>query len=239
MEDGFRYAKPPEQETAPPAPDSKLTELQDGRKYWVSSDPNVQPRLAGPDVQAPPEPAPAPEVAPGPDVTGEAALRKEFSGLSAGFRKRQSGFRSVLAASKRDSAAGDHALIFSYMKTQDPDSVVRESEFDIAQSLGSIPQRLRAAATQVANGERLTPQQRQDFVDTSNAIYMDHLQQQQEITNQYSTIAESYGYTPSRVIVNFVNDSLQATAPAAPAGAGLPDFASMSEEDLQRLAMGG
>ena len=45
-------------------------------------------------------------------------------------------------------AAGDMALIFSYMKMLDPNSTVREGEYATAQDAGSIPHASLACITQ-------------------------------------------------------------------------------------------
>ncbi len=67
----------------------------------------------------------------------------------------------VMAADS--SPAGDMSLIYGFMKIQDPGSTVREGEFATAQNAGSIPERIRASYNKALNGERLTPNQRNDF----------------------------------------------------------------------------
>ena len=173
--------------------------------------------------------APAAPVAPkGPDVKGETGLRKEYTAASQDFNKRQDGYRTVLSAGARGTAVSDHALIFAYMKTQDPTSVVRESEFAIAQSLGSFPQRIQASAQKVINGERLTPPQRQDLIDTSKEIHMANVDAQRNRRSQYEGIAESYGFDASRSLIDFIDASLlDDVAVEQP-------MADMSDEDLKK-----
>lgn len=138
------------------------------------------------------------------------SLRKEFSQLSGGFKKRQEGYRTVKTAGERGTAVSDHALIFAYMKTQDPDSVVRESEFEIAQALGSFPQRIAASAQQLLNGERLTEEQRKDLVETSKEIYGEAVEEQKRLRSQYEDIAKSYGMKPTQALINFIDEALSA-----------------------------
>ena len=135
------------EDVATPQIERKYDTGPEGRKRYIDDGELVFPGVETPE-QAPKEIKPAEKIQ---------DIRKEFSTESKTFTKTQDGFRRLLSASKEDSASGDHAMIFSYMKTLDPESVVRESEFDIAASLGSMPQRLRAKAEQVISGERLNP----------------------------------------------------------------------------------
>jgi len=77
----------------------------------------------------------------------------------------------VLASAENPSAAGDLALIFNYMKTLDPDSVVRESEFATAAASGAYGERLKAAGEKVLKGKRLSNEMRNDFVDRAKRLY--------------------------------------------------------------------
>jgi len=62
-----------------------------------------------------------------------------------------------------DTAAGDVALIFAFMRALDPASTVREGEFATAQNSVGISGRIRAAYNNALTGQRLTPELRADF----------------------------------------------------------------------------
>ena len=119
-------------------------------------------------------------------------------------------------------------LIFAYMKTQDPTSVVRESEFEIAQSLGSFPQRIQASVSKVIDGQRLTPPQRQDLIDTSKEIHMANVDAQRNLRSQYVGIADSYNFDSDRSLIDFIDEGLLDDI------AGPNPVADMSDEDLKK-----
>ena len=114
----------------------------------------------------------------------------------------------MLSSAKQDSAAGDIALIFNFMKTQDPESVVRESEFSLAQNAGSLPQRLQAHLSSVINGERLTSEQRADFVGTAQGIYSAAAGEQERMRGQYQSIAERQGIPVEDALLQYIDAEL-------------------------------
>lgn len=111
-------------------------------------------------------------------------LRKEYNGLKTvkDFNDQKSSYARIAASANQESAAGDLALIFNYMKLLDPGSVVRESEFKVAEQAKSwldtredkglfVPNAVRSAIQKVNTGERLLPEQRADFVSTAQNIF--------------------------------------------------------------------
>lgn len=98
-----------------------------------------------------------------PDAT---PLRKEFDALPEvkEYKGVFGSFEKVAQAAKDPSPAGDLALIYAFNKILDYGSAVKEAEFQNAQNAGSMFEKAQAAASQVANGKRLTPEQRADFV---------------------------------------------------------------------------
>ena len=72
------------------------------------------------------------------------------------------------------------------MKILDPGSVVREGEFATAQNTGSVPEGIRALYNRIISGERLTDQQRADFLGQARNL----VQSQKDLFN--STIAPKY-----------------------------------------------
>ena len=152
-------------------------------------------------------PAPdAPEVG-GISMDDEQALRQEWTQLSKHYKDVQDGFQGVLAAAGRNTAAGDHSLIFNYMKTIDPDSVVRETEFEIAQSLGSMPQWVRAMAERYISGQRLTPEQRESLVDASRAAWAETHRNQVGLRTQWQEeILDPRGITSQGILLNFIEE---------------------------------
>lgn len=112
-------------------------------------------------------------------------LRDEYIAQTKDFRDARDAYGRVLASADEPTAAGDLALIFNYMKVLDPGSVVRESEFATAAASGSYGDRIQASVNKVLAGERLSEDQRKDFVQRAGRLF----KKQREIAE---TTAENY-----------------------------------------------
>lgn len=124
----------------------------------------------------------------GTKLTDQSALRNQYLQQSKDFVQVRDAFGKVAAATKNPSAAGDLALIFNFMKILDPGSVVREGEFATAQNAASVPDRVRNMYNRVMSGERLNPDQRQDFIEQAGNIFKSQLQQQMLLEKTLSLI---------------------------------------------------
>ena len=112
----------------------------------------------------------------------------------------------VVAAAQRPSATGDVGLIFAFMKMIDPGSVVRESEFAVAQNTGGVFTRGWALFNRVRNGQRFEKNQRQDFVDTAMRLA---LSQRNTLTGHVQAMTEKaqrFGLDPRDVVTDFFRD---------------------------------
>ena len=139
----------------------------------------------------------------------EEKLRKEFQANTKAHAEVRQSYQRVLAS--RDDAAGDLALIFGFMKMLDPGSVVREGEFANAQNAAGIPDVVRNLYNRAISGERLNPNQREQFKSQAGAIYDKYEQEYNAFADQYRGIARQYRLEPSRV----VTDLPRPQAPAA------------------------
>ena len=90
----------------------------------------------------------------------------------------------------KPTAAGDLALIFSFMKMLDPGSVVREGEFANAQNAAGVDDRVKNLYNNLMRGERLNEQQRKQFITEANNLYLGQLVSQRGIDNQYRAVAK-------------------------------------------------
>lgn len=129
----------------------------------------------------------------GEDRTAIANVRKEFTGLPAvkDFAQQSAAYGRIVASADEPSAAGDLALIFNYMKVLDPGSVVREGEFATAQNAAGVPQRVQALYNNVLRGERLTPEQRKDFVGRAGKLYNSAEEYYKQFEDFYQSEASS------------------------------------------------
>lgn len=153
------------------------------------------------------------------DVSG---LRKEFTRASEDFIATQDAFDRVKFAAENESAAGDVALIFGFMKMLDPGSTVREGEFATAEQAAGVEQRVLGLYNRAVSGERLTATQRADFFNQSKGIFRNQLQRQVTREQEFSRLAQSFRFPTEQVIVNFregvtPEDIRFAAEPAAPA----------------------
>lgn len=98
-------------------------------------------------------------------------LRKEVDSQLKEFRQVDSAYNRIQASGVSPTAAGDLALIFNYMKMLDPGSTVREGEFATAQNAGGVDDVVRSRWNQLLNGERLTEDQRADFLSRANSLH--------------------------------------------------------------------
>ncbi|MEZ7195398.1 hypothetical protein [Pseudodesulfovibrio karagichevae] len=137
------------------------------------------------------------------DINAERDLRKEFSAETNYFKQIQSSFDTIRSIAREPSAAGDIGLVFSIMKMFDPGSVVREGEFAVAQNAAGVPARVRAQYNKLISGERLTPEQRADFVGTAQRIYQDQAESFSRKKDFYSGLASQYGMSPERITYDF------------------------------------
>lgn len=137
-------------------------------------------------------------------VDNEAKIRGEYTNQNKDFVTIRDSYQRVLGAAERskerpDSAAGDLALIFSYMKILDPGSVVRETEFANAENAAGIPERVRALFNKARTGEKLAPEQRDDFVDRARTLYKRALESHGGNKKVYRDLAKRYNFDPERV----------------------------------------
>jgi hypothetical protein len=153
------------------------------------------------------------------DLAGsEEGLRKEWTGNAAvkDFATQASAYGRIINSSRDDSAAGDLALIFGFMKMLDPGSVVREGEFATAQNAAGIPDRVRNAYNNAIDGTRLNPAQRTEFTNIADNIYSGAEGEYQKLIDQYTSIANRQGINPQNVIIDY----RASPRTAAPTGGG-------------------
>lgn len=133
----------------------------------------------------------------------EQGLRKEYTQLSKNYREMRDGLDRVRAGSKLNTGAGDVATVFGYMKTLDPNSTVREGEFATAEQTSGLPGQVVSMYNKIISGERLTPEQRQNFVKAAEELARSKVEEQDRIKSQFGRIAESSGLAPERVLTDF------------------------------------
>lgn len=141
-------------------------------------------------------------------------LRKEFIALPEvkEFKIIRDSYSQIQTVGQEPSAAGDLALIFSYMKLLDPNSVVRETEFANAQNAAGVPDMVRNYWNRALRGERLNEKQRKDFTNKSGTIYKSRLRQIEPTMEQYRDLAKKRNLDPNDVIfdISYVEPEIEA-----------------------------
>lgn len=147
----------------------------------------------------------------GPDketIRIEADLRKEYQAIPAvkTFPEAQRAFSSMKDSAQKANAGGsaqgihDTALVFSFFKTIDPTSTVREGEFaSVAASMG-LPARIVTQMQRLDQGGFLTPEVRNALVSVAQQRVTQQLSDVQSEFEKYSEIASRYGLKPEDVI---------------------------------------
>lgn len=169
----------------------------------------------------------------------EEGLRKEFAALAKPYFEVRDAYSRIEQAAKAPSPAGDMALIFNFMKILDPGSVVREGEFATAQNAAGVPERIMNLYNRLLSGERLNPNQREDFVSQARGLTTVQERQYQTIQKQYEAIAKRTGVNPENTILNFGKPPAPALTPrATPPGGGQGQIPPPSIRHLEQIKMG-
>jgi hypothetical protein len=182
------------------APKSNVVNVKDSeRPYEVGRDP-----ATGKTVYTPIDTGTAREGISDPKdkASVEHQLRQEINSVTKDYRTVREALGSLEKIAEVNSAGSDIALIFSYMKILDPNSVVRETEFATAQNAAGVPDQVRNMFNRALNGERLNPTQRQDFLGVARRVGESQIGQYTRTINQYQGVAQRSGVNPRNVILD-------------------------------------
>ncbi len=135
----------------------------------------------------------------------ESGLRKELQNHQSfkNYDIVKNFFERGVSVAKEDTAASDIALIFSYMKVLDPTSVVREGEYATAENAAGVPTRIRNAYEKALSGERLQPEQRQQYISAMRKSAKTQFEQIQPIVSQYKKIAEKRNLDATSILPDY------------------------------------
>lgn len=139
----------------------------------------------------------------------EGKIRAEYSAQTKSYREVKDAYARVLAS--QDTAVGDVALIFGYMKMLDPGSVVREGEYATASNAAGVPERVLSLYNRLITGERLTPSQRKSFKGQAQQLFSSAGQQESVVRKGIERIAKEYGLNPNNIFYE-----TQESSPVAP-----------------------
>jgi hypothetical protein len=109
----------------------------------------------------------------------------------------QTSFNKVLNADT--TPAGDMSIVYGIMKMQDPNSTVREGEYATAENARGVSDTVMNLYNKIANGQRLTPEQRQNFQKTAKDLYGAQLDTQKQVDSRFSALAQQRGIDPRQL----------------------------------------
>lgn len=98
-------------------------------------------------------------------------LLGKFESIAKPFATVRDFYDRIEVSAKDPSAAGDLSVIFGYMKMLDPASTVREGEQATAAQATGVPSQILNLYNKVVSGEKLNPNQRQDFLTKSRVLF--------------------------------------------------------------------
>jgi hypothetical protein len=98
------------------------------------------------------------------------------------------------------SGPGDVAMVFNFMKTLDPASVVRESEFETAAKAGSRAYEFARQWNRFITGERFVKADRDAFLNSVRGLVEPAMQTDKFIKQKYVRTARRWGYPPSLIV---------------------------------------
>lgn len=149
--------------------------------------------------------------------TQEREFYNDFSKQTEQYSAVRDAVQNMQTAAQDDSGAGDIQMIFAFMKAQDPGSTVREGEFATAEQAGGVPARVVNLYNKLLTGERLTPEQRKQFLRLGEANFVKAKKQHDRVKERFSKRATAYDLDPSRVTFDLELEA-NPTAPAKPTG---------------------
>lgn len=145
----------------------------------------------------------------------EENLRNKHLALSDEFRTTRDSFSRIQEVAKTVSAASDLALIYNFMRINDPKSTVRESEFRSAEQAKAwlsrmdsegvvIPSNVRTAIQKAKPGDKgafLIPEQRADFVSTAQNLFNSQKRINDQLDENFRDLAVAAQVNPNSVVI--------------------------------------
>jgi hypothetical protein len=140
------------------------------------------------------------------------SLRKEFNTESRPYKTINDALKNIEALGTKPNPTPQdlQALVYQFVKVQDPTSVVRESEYANAANAAALTDKIGNYAKRVLEGQTLTAKQRADMVQTARALRVEAMNQYGQLANSYEELAGSFGMDPKTIVPNRLDRGAQA-----------------------------
>lgn len=134
--------------------------------------------------------------------TLEGDLRKEYNALPdiKAYNEVNTAYNQIKVATQRPSPANDLAAATKFMKLLDPNSVVRESELNMAIQASGLYDRIGNTGDRIIKGLPITASQRKDFFDAATQFFKIAEDKKNKIDTQYTNIANESNLNYKNVI---------------------------------------
>jgi len=149
---------------------------------------------------------------------------EKFETVTSGYRDALQGYSALKASLGSGNAVGNIAAVFTFMKTLDPNSVVREGEFQLAAQAGGLHTKLMSMISNVKTGEFIRPEVAQEMLEVAGEIAKLYEDKYNEKRGRYATEFSKYQYSEDdiktllgdEVSLNFGDDQVSDAPPPAP-----------------------
>lgn len=140
------------------------------------------------------------------------SLRKEFNTESRPYKTINDALKNIEALGTKPNPTPQdlQALVYQFVKVQDPTSVVRESEYANAANAAALTDKIGNYSKRILEGQTLTPRQRADMVQTARALRVEAMNQYSQLANSYEDLAGSFGMDPKTIVPNRLDRGAQA-----------------------------
>ena len=108
----------------------------------------------------------------------------------------------LLQGLEANDGAGDVAAVFTFMKTLDPNSVVREGEFATAENTAGVWRKFWNLHNKLLRGERLTDDQRESFKGLGINLYQQNQKAVDNVRFNFEQIAGNQGLNIDNIFVD-------------------------------------
>ena len=163
-----------------------------------------------------------PDAAPaGASFDDEHKFTTKWTRDSGTFVKLQDSYRGMVLAREQRSATGDMALTYGLLKMFDPTSTVLPGEYAGAENTTGVGGAILRAYNKAVKGEKLTEEQREQFLRTARDRYLGAAGQQERFRSQVLANAERYRIDP-RAVLQYIDTDLLNAARNPPALSATP-----------------
>lgn len=145
-------------------------------------------------------------------LTNETKIRNDFNPKAERYNAVQTAFSTMPTLKDLRSGVADHALILSYYKIFDPDSIVSTTESgQISASSNSIPEALQQRLNKALTGEELSPEMREKIYSAAKAKFAQEYSSYERAFEQARKNAAAYSLDQDRSVPDVRDPKIMAT----------------------------